>query len=108
MPSSQDIPTQLFLDQIENTAVRSVLAGTGSLPDSMSPSSFLLSLTDGLNRAQIIFNSENGTLPNIATVSGRELGPISVAENGKLQAQVFYTVGGNLFFDAGEAGPILV
>jgi hypothetical protein len=104
----QDVPSAIFLDQIGNTTVRSVLTGTGSLPDSLTPSAFLLCVTDALNKAQDIFNSENGTIPNVVTVSARELGPTAVAKDGSLQAQIFYTVGGNIIFDPGNAGPIIL
>ena len=103
----QDVPSDIFLEQISNTTVRSVLTGTGSLPDSITPSSFLLCVTDALNKAQDIFNAENGSIPNVATVSARELGPTAVTADG-IQAQIFYTVGGNLTFDPASAGPIIL
>jgi len=104
----QDVPSDIFLEQISNTTVRSVLTGTGSLPDSITPSSFLLCVTDALNKAQDIFNAENGSIPNVATVSARELGPTAVRADGSLQAEIFYTVGGNLTFDPASAGPIIL
>jgi len=104
----QDVPTDIFLDQISNTTVRSVLTGTGSLPDSISPSSLIFCLTDALSKAQDIFNKENADIPNVATVSGRELGPVAVTADGTLQAQIFYTIGGNLTFESGSAEPIIL
>lgn len=104
----QDVPSDIFLEQITNTTVQSVLTGAGSLPDSITPSSFLLCITDALNKAQDIFNAENGSIPNVATVSARELGPTAVKADGSLQTQIFYTVGGNLTFDSASAGPIIL
>jgi hypothetical protein len=104
----QDVPTDIFFDQISNTAVRSVLTGTGSLPDSVSPSSLLFCLADALSKAQNIFNKENVDIPDVVTVSARELSPIAALPDGTLQAQVFYTVGGTLTFESGTAGPIIL
>lgn len=108
MATNQDVPAQVFFNQIGNTTVRSVLTSTGSLPDSISPSAFLFHIVDALDKAQVIFNSENGSLPNVATISGRELGPTASRPDGKLQAEVFYTIGGKLVFDLGSAEPILL
>ena len=105
---AQDVPTPLFLDQIGNTTVQSVLSTAATLPDSISPSTFLFSIAEGLDKAQAIFNAENGTVPNIATVSGREVGPITTNPNGRIETQIFYTIGGTLIFDAGTAGPIVI
>jgi|GEM_PF-3510135 len=101
-PLSQDVPLEIFLDQITNSAIRLALTGSEKLPDAISPSSLLLCLTDALYRAQDIFNSQNNETGNIVTVSGRELGPL-VEKDRRLQAQVFYTVGGNLFFEGSAA-----
>lgn len=103
-----DVPAQLFLDQIGNTTVRSVLSSTATLPTSISPSTFLFSIVEGLDKAQAIFNAENGSIPNVATVSGREVGPIATKPNGSIETQIFYTIGGTLTFDAGTAGPIVI
>lgn len=106
-PLLQDVPLEIFFDQITNSAIRSALTGTEKLPDFISPSALLLCLTDALYRAQDIFNSQNNSATaNIATVSGRELGPL-IEKDRRLQAQVFYTVGGNLFFE-GSAAAITV
>lgn len=104
----QDVPTPLFLENIGNTTVRAVLNSTATLPASISPSTFLFSIVEGLDKAQAIFNSENGSVPNVATVSGREVGPIAPTADGKIETQVFYTIGGNLTFDLGTAGPIVI
>jgi len=106
--ASLDVPAQIFFDQIANTTVRSVLTGTGTLPNSISPSALLLSVADALDKAQIIFNSENGTLPNVATVSGRELGPTTVAPNGKIVVPIFFSIGGKLFVDPSNSDPIIL
>ncbi|MEG4883005.1 hypothetical protein QUB75_19690 [Microcoleus sp. K1-B6] len=103
----QDVPFDIFFEQIGNTTVHSVLTSTATLPASITPSTFLLSIVDALNKAQDVFNSENGTVPNVATVSARELGPTGQTADGTLQAQIFYTVGGNLTFNPGDAGPII-
>ncbi|MCC3473307.1 MAG: hypothetical protein JGK38_23920 [Microcoleus sp. PH2017_15_JOR_U_A] len=105
---AQDVPTPLFLEQIGNTTVRAVLNSTATLPTSISPSTFLFSIVEGLDKAQAIFNSENGSVPNVATVSAREVGPITPTADGKIQTQVFYTVGGNIVFDVGNAEPIIL
>jgi len=104
----QDVPTDIFLDQISNTTVRSALVGTGSLPDSITPSALLFCLTDALSKAQDIFNKENADIPNVATVSGRELGPVAVTADGTLRTQIFYTIGGNITFESGSAEPIIL
>lgn len=105
---SQDVPTQLFLDQIGNTTVRAILNSTATMPASISPSTLLFSIVEGLDKSQAIFNAENGTIPNVATVSGREVGSIMPTANGGMESQVFYTVGGNISFDVGNAGPIIL
>lgn len=105
---TQDVPQEIFLEQISNSAIRNVLAGTGSLPDSIGPSALIFGLVDALYKAQSIFNADNDTEPNIGTVSARELGPTSATLNGSLQAQIFYTVGGVLQFDPGNAAPIIL
>jgi hypothetical protein len=103
----QDVPADIFFNQIGNTTVRSVFTGNGSLPSSITPSQLLLCVTDALSKSQDIFNRENGSIPKVATVTARELGPTAIAADGTLQAQIFYTVGGNLTFDPGNAGPII-
>jgi hypothetical protein len=103
----QDIPSALFLEQIGNPALRSVLTGANSLPDLIGPTALLLSLAQAMNKAQVIFNQENNTLPNIATVSAREMGPTTVTPEGSLQAQLFFTIGGNLTFDVDNVNPII-
>lgn len=105
---AQDVPTPLFLDQIGNTTVRAVLNSSATLPASISASTFLFACVEGLDKAQAIFNSENGSIPNVVTVSGREVGPITPMPDGKIESQVFYTVGGNISFDVGNAGPIIL
>jgi len=55
-----------------------------------------------------MFNTANGSLPNVATVSRRELGPVSIKPDGTVETQVFYTVGGNISLDPGNAGPIIL
>jgi hypothetical protein len=103
----QDVPSEIFFEQITNPTVRSVLTGAEKLPDSISPSSLLLCITDALYKAQDIFNLENSSdIGNIATVSAREVGPL-VEKDRRLPAQVFYTVGGNLVFE-GNAGAIIL
>ena len=104
----QDVPTDIFFDQIGNSAVRSALVGNGSLPDSVSPSSLLFCLADALNKAQDIFNKQDADVPDVVTVSARELSPIAALPDGTLQAQVFYTIGGTLTFESGTAGPIIL
>jgi hypothetical protein len=103
----QDVPQEIFLGQISNPTIRNVLTGTSSLPDSISPSALIFSLVDALFRAQTLFNAEDTTVPDISTVSGRELGPIATTPDGTLQTQVFYTVGGTLQFDPGNINPIV-
>lgn len=103
-----DVPSSLFLEQIANTTVRAVLNSSATLPTSISPSTFLFSIVEGLDKAQAIFNGENGTVPNVATVSAREVGPITPTADGKIESQVFYTVGGTIQFDVGNAGPIIL
>jgi len=104
--SPQDVSQEIFFAQIVNPTIRSVLTGSGSLPDSVSPSALIFGLVDALYKAQVIFNAIDETLPNIGTVSARELGPTAAGPDGSLQAQIFYTVGGNLQFDPANVNPI--
>ncbi|MEG4010402.1 hypothetical protein QUA41_30745 [Microcoleus sp. Pol11C1] len=105
---AQDVPAQIFFDQIGNTTVRAVLTGNTTLPSTISPSSFLLAVTDGLEKAQIIFNGENGSIPDVATVSGKELGQTVIAADGRIEIPIFYAVGGKLFVDPTNSDPIIL
>lgn len=105
---AQDVPTDIFFNQIGNTTVRAVLTGNTTLPSTISPSSFLLAITDGLDKAQALFNAENGTVPNVATVSGRELGQLSINAEGRIEVPIFYAVGGKLFIDPSNSDPIIL
>lgn len=104
---AQDVPADIFFNQIGNTTVVAVLTTNATLPSSISPSSFLLSLVDGLDKAQVIFNEQNGSLPNVATVSGKEIGAL-VDNNGKIEVPIFYSIGGRLFVDPSNSDPIIL
>jgi hypothetical protein len=96
-----DVPLDIFLAQISNPDVRSALAKLSDI----SPSSLVLSLATALSKAQDVFNAQDDSVPNIITVSAREMGPVSITD-GIAQAQIFYTIGGNIIFIPENATPL--
>jgi hypothetical protein len=103
-----DVNASLFFASFANTSVSAVLTGTGTLPASITPSQFVLAATDALYKAQISYNTDNGSLPNVVTVSGQELGQTFVDDTGKIITPIYYTVGGKIIADVSGSEAITI
>ena len=105
---ADDVTNDIFFASFANTSIAATFTSSATLPSTISPSQLVLACTDALYKAQITFNTENGTLPNVATVTGQELGQTLVDPSGKIVTPIFYTVGGRIVADVSGSEPITI